>query len=69
MGVGVIVAFGVVGFGAIGLGIKGFSAEGLPFSTKKRITGTPAKAIGVICIIFGLAILACLVGLAIVVWL
>lgn len=39
-----------IGIGAIILGAKGFKPEGLPFTNSKRITGTPAKIVGVICI-------------------
>lgn len=43
----------LLGIFTIGLGIKGFTAKGLPWSRTKNITGTPAKIIGVICILLG----------------
>jgi hypothetical protein len=52
----------LLGIGAIVLGLKGFSEKGLPWSKDKSITGTPAKAIGIICILFG-ALCFLLVGL------
>ncbi len=47
-----------IGIGAIVLGAKGFKREGLPFTSTKRITGTPAKIVGVICILIGLVFIA-----------
>jgi hypothetical protein len=47
-----------IGIGAILLGIKGFTRDGLPFTKSKRITGTSAKVVGVICILVGLALIA-----------
>lgn len=47
-----------IGIGAIILGAKGFKPEGLPFTNSKRITGTPARIVGVICILIGLVFIA-----------
>jgi hypothetical protein len=47
-----------LGIGAILLGAKGFTPEGLPFTSNKRITGTSAQIIGVICILVGLVFVA-----------
>ena len=47
-----------VGLGAIGLGLKGFSTEGLHVSENRRITGTPAIIIGIICLLVGIALIA-----------
>lgn len=48
----------LVGIAAILLGVKGFTREGLPFTSKKRLTGTAAMVVGVICLLIGLAFLA-----------
>ena len=48
----------VIGIAAILLGMKGFKAEGLPFTSTKRITGTSARIVGVICILIGLVFIA-----------
>ena len=42
---------------AILLGIKGFTKSGLPVASTNRITGIPAKVIGIVCILIGLAFL------------
>jgi len=47
-----------IGIGAILLGLRGFTRDGLPLTRKKRLTGTPAKVIGVICLLVGLALIA-----------
>jgi hypothetical protein len=47
-----------IGVGAIILGARGFMPEGLPFTNSKRITGTAAKIVGVICILIGLVFIA-----------
>lgn len=52
-----LVILGFVGFAAVVLGTKGFSAEGLPLTSKKNITGTTARIIGGACMLFGLACL------------
>lgn len=44
----------VVGVLAVILGLKGFRPEGIPWTSTKNITGTPAKAIGVLTITFGI---------------
>ncbi len=46
-----------IGISAILLGMKGFMAEGIPFTNSKRITGTSARVIGVICILIGLGLI------------
>jgi hypothetical protein len=48
----------LIGIGAIALGAKGFSRGGLPVTGSKRLTGFGAKAVGVICILIGLAFIA-----------
>ncbi|MBS0261342.1 MAG: hypothetical protein JSS02_05245 [Planctomycetes bacterium] len=35
------------------LGAKGFSAEGLPLTKNRNITGGTAKVIGVVCMLLG----------------
>jgi hypothetical protein len=51
----VILAFWFsLGLGALILGCKGFISTGLPVTGKRRITGMPARIIGVLCILFGL---------------
>lgn len=47
-----------IGVAAILLGAKGFTRDGLPFTSKKRLTGTAAKVVGVICLLVGLALIA-----------
>ena len=46
-----------LGVGAIGLGCKGFTAQGLPWSKRKNITGKAAEIVGAICMLIGAAIL------------
>jgi len=48
----------LIGVGAILLGAKGFTREGLPLTSKKRLTGTGAIVVGVICVLIGLAFIA-----------
>ena len=48
----------LIGIAAILLGAKGFSKNGLPFTSKKRLTGAGAKVVGVICILIGIAFIA-----------
>jgi hypothetical protein len=40
--------------GGVSLCVSGFSKNGLPLSTYKRITGRPAKVIGVVSLILSL---------------
>jgi hypothetical protein len=47
-----------IGIGALILGAKGFSKDGLPFTSNKRLTGTGARIVGVICILIGLVFIA-----------
>ena len=49
---GFIVAF-ILG-GGISLCVSGFSKKGLPLNASKRITGRPAKIIGIISLILSL---------------
>ena len=49
---GFIIAF-IIG-GGISLCVSGFSKKGLPLSENKRITGRPAKIIGIISLILSL---------------
>jgi len=49
--------------GGISLCVSGFSKQGLPVSKGKRITGQPAKVIGIISLILSLAAAAVWVGL------
>lgn len=44
-----------IGIGAILLGGKGFTASGLPITSGKQLTDAPAKIIGIVCILIGLA--------------
>ena len=48
----------LIGIGAIVLGAKGFTATGLPFTSTKRLEGPGAKAIGITCVLIGLAFIA-----------
>jgi hypothetical protein len=50
------IILGVAGVGAISLGIKGFSTEGIPWSNTKKITGSSARAIGTLCLVFGIPV-------------
>ena len=54
--IGNVVGF-LIGLAALVLGGKGFSETGLPLTGKKNITGTPAKVIGVICVVIGLGLM------------
>jgi len=57
--IGTIIGIAIGAF-VIKLGISGFSKAGLPFSKKKRLTGTKAKVIGVLCFMLGgLFLLVC----------
>ena len=51
--VGAIIGL-TIGVAAILLGVKGFTREGIPFTAKTKITGTPAIVIGVVCVLIGL---------------
>jgi len=58
--------FGAILWSALGtvsvvLGLKGFSRRGLPFSSKKTLTGKPARVVGSLCILFGLLCYALMV--------
>jgi hypothetical protein len=46
----------LVSIGLIFLGIKALLGKGLMLSRNKTLTGTPAKVVGVLCILFGLAL-------------
>jgi hypothetical protein len=48
----------IVGVMMVLLGCKGFTAEGLPVDSKKRMTGLPARIVGVFCILAGVFIMA-----------
>jgi hypothetical protein len=50
---GFIVAFILAG--GIGLCISGFSKKGLPLNHERRITGRPAKIIGIISLLLSVA--------------
>lgn len=43
--------------GCFGLLAKGFSADGIPFTESKRITGNAGKLLGVVCGLLGLIFL------------
>lgn len=47
----------VTSIGFIVLGVKGFTANGLALSKSKSITGTPAKIVGVCCILAGIGLI------------
>ena len=48
----------LIGIGALLLGAKGFSSEGLPVTSKKRLTGTGAQTVGALCLLIGIAFIA-----------
>jgi hypothetical protein len=48
----------LIGLLPIGLGIKAFTRDGLPLTRSKTLKGAAAKAIGVICILVGVAFIA-----------
>lgn len=48
----------ILGIFVIILGAKAFTPKGLPLTKEKNLTGTPAKVIGIICILLGLAFIA-----------
>ena len=50
--------------GGIGLCISGFTRKGLPLSKDKRITGRPAKIVGIISLVVSLAAAIIWVALA-----
>ncbi|SIO35530.1 hypothetical protein SAMN05444166_4043 [Singulisphaera sp. GP187] len=41
----------------IGLGLKAFTPAGLPLNSKKNLTGVPAKVIGIVCVLLGVALI------------
>jgi hypothetical protein len=43
----------LIGVAVILLGAKGFSADGIPLTNSKKLTGPGAKALGIVCIILG----------------
>lgn len=49
--------------GGISLCVSGFSKKGLPLSSDKRITGRPAKVVGIISLILSLIAAAVWVAL------
>ena len=54
-----IVLLGIIlGIFVILLGAKAFTPKGLPLTKEKNLTGTPAKVIGVVCIVLGVAFIA-----------
>jgi hypothetical protein len=48
----------LIGLLPIALGIKAFTREGLPLTRSKNLKGAGGKAIGVVCILLGLAFIA-----------
>jgi hypothetical protein len=48
----------IIGIAAILLGLRGFSRDGLPLTSKRRLTGTAAKVVGALCLLAGLAFIA-----------
>jgi len=47
----------LLAIGAIGLGIKAFTAEGLPLTNRKHLTGPVGKLLGVLCFLVAAAAL------------
>ena len=47
-----------IGIGAVLLGLRGFSRDGLPLTRKRRLTGTAAQVVGVICVLVGVVLIA-----------
>lgn len=56
----------ICSIGLIVIGIKGLSGRGIALSKTKTLTGPQAKAVGVACIIGGLALIP---ALFLIVWL
>ncbi len=54
--IGGAIAVILMGIAAIGLGCKGFTAKGLPWTKGGYITGKWAEAVGVVCMIIGVAL-------------
>jgi uncharacterized membrane protein YidH (DUF202 family) len=48
----------ILGVLTIGLGMKAFSADGLPLSRSRNLTGATARVIGVFCVLLGLLMIA-----------
>lgn len=48
----------ILGIFTIVLGAKAFTPKGLPLTGEKNLTGAPAKILGVVCILVGLAFIA-----------
>lgn len=51
------IALVLVSIGLIVLGAKGFTKQGLQVSRKTTLTGTPAKIVGVLCILGGFVLI------------
>lgn len=51
------IALIAVSIGLIVLGIQGFTAKGLAFSKSTTLKGTPAKFVGVCCILGGIGLI------------
>jgi hypothetical protein len=51
------IALVIISICLIVLGIKGFTKSGLALSKSTTLTGTPAKIVGVLCIIGGLGLI------------
>ena len=49
-----IILWSALGAAAMYLGFQGFSAQGMPLSGTKRLTGASGKVAGTLCILFGL---------------
>lgn len=59
MGLPVIVAaigLMLLGGGAISLGAQGFSREGMPLGLGRRLSGRPARVVGVVLVWLGMGI-------------
>ncbi len=43
----------ILGIAAIALGAKAFTPAGIPLTREKNLTGTTAKVVGTVCVLFG----------------
>jgi len=50
-----LILFPALAIGCFSLAFKGFPKQGMPLTESSRLTGTPAIAVGVICLVLGVA--------------